>query len=128
MSHLTFTYIKNRPMLMAKLGKDKTSARYFEFLIDSGADYTLIPKSAATILGIDYNKIPNQKTKIETANLQSIQAKKIKLFFIINDIKFKIPVLISEEEGECLLGRKGIFENFNITFKEKDQEVIFDKN
>ena len=113
---------------MAKLGKDKTSARYFEFLIDSGADYTLIPKSAATMLGVDYNKIPKQKTKIETANLQSIQAKKTELLFIINKTKLKIPVLICEEEVECLLGRKGIFENFNITFKEKEQEVIFNKN
>ena len=127
MSHLTFTYIKNRPMLMAKLGNDKSSARYFEFLIDSGADYTLIPKSAATILGVDYDKIPNQKTKIETANLQSIRAKKTELLFIMSNIKFKIPVLICEAEVECLLGRKGIFENFDITFKEKDREVIFDK-
>ena len=112
-------------MLMAKLGKDKTSARYFEFLIDSGSDYTLIPKSAATLIGIDYNHIPKQKTKVETANLQSINAKRTELHLDIRGEQLKIPVLVCEEEVECLLGRKGVFENFDITFQERAQQVIF---
>ncbi len=112
-------------MLMAKLGKDQNSSRYFEFLIDSGADYTMIPQSAGTILGLTYKSLPDHKTKIETANLESIEAKQTDLYLTIDKIRLKIPVLICKEEVECLLGRKGIFDNFEITFKEKLQEVVF---
>lgn len=114
---------------MAQLSNDQNSdGRYFRFLIDSGSDYTLIPKSAATLLGIDYNKIPKEKTNIETANLQSFSAKRTELYLKLNHVRLKIPVLIYEEEIECLLGRKGVFERFDITFRENQQKVIFKKS
>jgi hypothetical protein len=51
-------------MLTAKLQKGKNKARYFEFLIDSGADYTLISKSDAYLLGIEYEKIDTKELKL----------------------------------------------------------------
>ncbi len=38
-----------------------------------------------------------------------------------------ISVMIAKEEVECLLGRKDIFDKFDITFREKEQQVIFEK-
>ena len=49
---------------MAKLRVKKSKARYFEFLIDSGADYTLISKTDAYVLGIDYKKIRKKEIKL----------------------------------------------------------------
>lgn len=112
---------------MAKLSKDQNQGRYFKFLIDSGADYTLIPKSKAILLGLNYKKLKDTETRVESANHNYIRTKKTQLTITIDKIKLEIPVLICEEEVECLLGRKGVFENFNIIFKEKDHEVIFDK-
>lgn len=61
-------------MLMAKLSKDQNNGRYFRFLIDSGSDYTLIPKSAVGLLDIDYNRIPEERRKVETASLSIFQS------------------------------------------------------
>lgn len=114
-------------MLMAKLRKENGKARYFEFLIDSGADYTLISRSDGLILDIDYNELQTKEIKVEVANLNFIHTKEVKLFITIEDKDFAIPVLIAKEEVECLLGRKGIFEHFDITFQESQQQVIFNK-
>lgn len=110
---------------MAKLGTDKRTARYFRFLIDSGADYTVIPNSYAALLGLEYNKIKSEEIKIEIANLTFMHAKKTSLILTLEKRDFEIPVLIAKEEAECLLGRKGIFEHFDITFQERNEEVIF---
>jgi predicted aspartyl protease len=112
-------------MLMAKLKKGKGRARYFEFLIDSGADFTLISKADAYLLGIDYKELPGKEIKVEVANLAFIHAKQTRFTISIEGHDFTIPVLIAKEEVERLMGRKGIFENFDITFKELEKEVIF---
>ena len=123
-----FHYIEDHPRLMAKLSTDRNQGRYFRFLIDSGADYTLIPKSKAILLGISYKKLKNTESIVEASNHSYIKTKTTHLYITIEKITVKIPVLICDEEVECLLGRKGVFENFNITFQEKNQRVIFRKS
>ena len=123
-----FPYINNRPKLLAKLREGKGKARYFEFIIDSGADYTLIANSNAIILGIEYNKLKTKETKVEVANLAFIHAKQTTLTITIENNSFNIPVLVAKEEVECLLGRKGIFDKFDITFQERQKQVIFKNN
>ena len=81
-------------MLTAKLSKSKDKSRYLEFLIDSGSDFTIIPKSDAMILGIDYDEIKSKEIKIEAANLTVMHGKEISLNFEVADEKFKIPVLV----------------------------------
>jgi len=120
-----FPYIKGYPKLMAKLGIQNQTARYFRFLIDSGADYTVIPNSYAALLGLEYNKIESEEIKVEVANLAFMHTKKTNLTLTLEGHNFEIPVLIAKEEAECLLGRKGIFEHFDITFQERNEEVIF---
>ncbi len=124
-SQFKFPYIKGRPMIMAKLGLSKNKSRYFRLLIDSGADYTLISKSDAAVLGLNYKNINTKEIKVEIANLAFIHTKKSHLTITIEDNSFKIPVLIAKEEVECLLGRKGIFDKFDILFREKEGQVIF---
>ena len=112
---------------MEKLGLPGKRARYFELLIDSGADYTLISKSDAMIFGLDYDKLTTKEQELEAANQTKILAKKTTLMIAINGDELKIPVFISKNEVERLLGRKGIFENYEITFQERKQKVIFKK-
>mgnify|MGYP001589616802 CR=1 FL=1 len=82
-------------MLMAKLSKDQNQGRYFKFLIDSGADYTLIPKSKAILLGLNYKKLKDTETKVESANHSYIKTKKTKLTITIEIIQtiFVNPLL-----------------------------------
>jgi len=110
---------------MAKLSKGSNPARYFELLIDTGADFTLISRSDASLLGIKYNEIKSETVKVEIANLEKINARKTLLNIEINGEKFKIPILVANGEVESLLGRKGVFEHFEVTFKESEQQVLF---
>lgn len=114
-------------MLTAKLQKGKNKARYFEFLIDSGADYTLISKSDAYLLGIEYEKIDTKEIEIEVANLSFIHAKKSLVKITVGNHSFNTQILIAKEGVERLIGRKGLFTEFKITFKEKENTVIFNK-
>jgi len=114
-------------MIMAKLRKENGQARYFEFLIDSGADFTMISKSYASILDLEYSNLKGEEIKVEVANLTFIHAKKTTLILTIEGNDFVIPTLIANEEVECLLGRRGVFENFDIIFQENQQQVIFKK-
>lgn len=112
-------------MLTARLRTSNGKAKYFKFLIDSGADYTLISRSDALIIGIDYSELNSQEIEVEVANLTFIHAKKTTLIITIENQDLTIPVLIAKEDVECLLGRKGIFDKFDVTFKEREQIVIF---
>lgn len=112
-------------MLMAKLRKESGNARYFEFLIDSGADYTLISKYDAALLGVEYEQIEGKEITVEVANLTFIHAKRINLILTIEGQDLIVPVLVAAEDVEALLGRKGIFEHFDILFQENREQVIF---
>lgn len=114
-------------MLMAKLRKSKGRARYFEFLIDTGADYTLISQYDAQLLGINYRNIKQKEIKVEVANLAFIHTKKISLLLTIEGREFIVPVLVAREQVESLLGRRGIFEHFDVLFQEHNQQVLFKK-
>jgi len=115
-------------MLMAKLQYQNNRSRYFEFLIDLGADYTLISESDAMLLGIESKDLLGEKINVEVANLQFLEVHKVDLLITIEGVEIDIPVLISKTECECLLGRKGVFDKFDILFKEKNQECVFSKN
>lgn len=114
-------------MMTAKLRRGKNKARYFEFLIDSGADFTLISQSDASLLGIDYDELKSKEIKVEVANLAFIHAKKTKVKITIGNEDFDIPILVAKEGVERLLGRSGIFSKFEITFKERVNLVLFRK-
>lgn len=110
---------------MAKLRKPNGKARYFELLIDTGADYTLISQYDAELLGLRYKAIKQKEIKVEVANLAFIRTKKVSLLLTIEGYDFTIPVLIAREGVESLLGRKGIFEHFEVIFQEYNEQVVF---
>lgn len=112
---------------MAKLRKHKGKARFFEFLIDTGADYTLISQYDAALLGIDYKKLKQKEIQVEVANLAFIHTKKMSLILTLEEDDISIPVLISKENVASLMGRKGIFEHFDVLFQERNAQVVFAK-
>lgn len=112
-------------MILAKLRKKSGKARYFEFLIDSGADYTLISQYDARLLGVEYKKIKQKEMQVEVANLAFIHAKKTTFVLNVAGMDIDIPVLVSKENVESLLGRRGLFNNFYILFRENEGEVVF---
>jgi hypothetical protein len=90
-------------------------------IVDSGADITLIPKSIGQVLNL-------QKTHLNY--LGGIGGKTGFYLNIVNakiaGKQIKIPVAwITHDSIPLLLGRKGVFNQFSICFKEKEQVVVF---
>jgi predicted aspartyl protease len=112
---------------MAKLSKKSNKARYIGMLIDTGADFTLISRSYASLLGIKYNELKSETEKVEIANLETINARKTRINIEIDGENFDIPILIANGEVEALLGRKGVFDRYEVTFQEAEQQVILKK-
>ena len=94
-------------------------------LVDSGADYTIISRSDALFLDIEYDKIGTPEKRLEFGNLAILHAKSTPLTIWIRDEEFTIPVLVVNGNVECTLGRKGVFDNFDILFQERKQQVLF---
>ena len=92
-------------------------------LIDSGADFILMPKSTCEILG--YQLKDGKKGEIKgisckiTAYLHRIDAK------IGEKVLSEAAVLFAEKETPILLGREDVFSAFQILFKQKDSEICF---
>lgn len=126
-SKLELPYINGRPALMARLGVPGKKGRIFELLIDSGADRTLISKSDAMIFGLDYDKLVTEEEEIDAANDTKFLAKKVRLLITINDEEFMAPVFIAKNQVQPLLGRKGVFDRYEIIFREREEMVIFKK-
>lgn len=114
-------------MVTARLWPEGKRQRYFEFLVDSGSDFTLISRSDGMFLGVDYTLLDGEEVEVQVANMTVLHTKKVKLMLEICDETFEIPVLVAKEEVERLLERKGVFDKFDITFREKDMEVVFEK-
>jgi len=100
-------------------------------LIDSGADFTVVPKDLATILGLKEETLTT-----ETAGIGGkVPVKKSRLNFRIigrrEEYPLNIPVLVLQEENSdvpLLLGRNGFFESFHITFQQNKEKIILNTN
>lgn len=139
---LTFRYKKvrrpnnteiNSPSIPIILSGKEGKYRFIA-LLDSGADISVIPIEVAEVLGLELSgnkeeargiggKVPTIETKVnleigrghENYNLTI----PIKVILIENeDADYELPVL---------LGRAGFFDNFSITFNQKENKIILKK-
>lgn len=121
----SFSYIKGKPKIVTTVLNDKGHERYVEFLVDSGADYTILSKATAGFLDIDYKTIRSSEIHLEAADMRTIKGKKVHLVIKIGGKNILTPVFIANQVVENLLGRRGIFDHYEITFKEKSKQVVF---
>jgi len=99
---------------------------YVTAYIDSGADISLIPYSLGLSMGFDVDP----KKIIE---LEGVGGREIPISLIKTKIKFSKNIVYDVEIGwalvdgvPILLGRHTIFDRFNITFKEREEKIIFE--
>ena len=103
----------------------KTNNGWIEFhpYIDSGADVTLIPLSLGKLLGWEIKNEVSSTLSGVSGNLPIVYRK---CPMKIGDKT--ITVLIAwalKEDVPALLGRSDVFDNFVITFKQKEGVVLF---
>jgi len=96
----------------------------FQFLLDSGADFTLLPKHVADLVGIDLRNAPSTKTF-------GVEGKGVRVFVGSVTIKIgheilKIRAFFSErDDAPFLLGRMDLFNKFKIEFDPKRKKIRF---
>lgn len=102
----------------------------FDFLVDTGADVTTLPKTMLSVLGINERSLKRQKT--QGVGGIWVETFEITLSIRIGSDEFLIHASIvnTEEEGlPFLLGRKDIFEKrFNLTIDSKNKVTMLKKN
>ncbi|KKU36030.1 MAG: hypothetical protein UX85_C0001G0208 [Candidatus Beckwithbacteria bacterium GW2011_GWB1_47_15] len=102
--------------------KTITGYKNWEFLIDSGAVVSALPKTAATDMGADLTSLP--RITIEGFAGQRTFAYQGEMVIKVGSSEVVIPVVFSENPyANNILGRIGFFDNFNITF-DVDQKTI----
>jgi len=96
-------------------------------LLDSGADFSFIPKDLANVLGL---KETNQSEDIGGIS-GNIKARKSRLIVSIGKGRerytFPMYVYVAEEQTAndfpILIGREGFFEKFKVTFAEAERKI-----
>jgi hypothetical protein len=103
----------------------------FVAIIDSGSDISYIPKWVSDALGIkikgktDFVDTINGKIKVveDFVNVAIRHGKDVERFVLPVDI----PV-DEEHTDEIIIGRKGFFDRFDITFKENSRRIVLVKS
>lgn len=102
--------------------KTITGYREMEFLIDSGAVVSALPKTLAEDLGVDLTELP--RITIEGFAGQKTFAYRGEFVIKIGKEEVVIPVVFSESpQANNILGRIGFFDQFNITFDAESQRI-----
>ena len=98
----------------------------FQFLLDSGADFTLLPRHVADLVGIDLTTAPSTKTfGVEGGGL-TVWVGPVTLR--LGPEIFDVRCFFSErDDAPLLLGRMDIFSKFQIAFDPKRKRIRFTK-
>ena len=105
----------------------KTGYQTVLFLLDTGADLTMLPKHIAEWLGIDLDKLPKDRSYgIEGGKGVTVWIGKIRVKICVHELE--IRCLFSENEAcPYILGRADIFSHFNILFNNAKDKIKLTK-
>lgn len=102
----------------------KTTSGYeeWEFLIDSGAVVSSLPRDWADKMGLDLNML-TRSTFRGFGNSKSF-AYQGSMVVRIGEVDKEIPVVFTEAAGtKSLLGRKGFFQDYSVYFNHEDKQI-----
>lgn len=123
-SSLEFGNISTIKLLLSV--ESSTGLIPFTFLLDTGADVSSLPASAALKLGIDLAKCPRIPMSGFEGSTISVYKSRIKIRF--NEESMSVPcVFHPDDDVPILLGRAGILDRFNIFLDGKKKEITFEE-
>ena len=98
----------------------------FKFILDTGADCTVLPKYMAKLTGVD---LPScRQTRTYGVKNEPLKVYIGEITLKISRYKFPVRCLFSEDDTtSLLLGRMDIFTRFNITFDNKNRKIRLTK-
>lgn len=96
----------------------------FDFLIDTGADATLLPRSIANLIGIDLRRLPKARM-FGIENEAGFEARRGEVTLRIGKFTFSVPVFFSSSDtSPLILGRAGFFDHFSLTFDNRNSRIL----
>ena len=96
------------------------------FIVDSGADTTMLPLSLAKKFGFSCN--PDKKIKLFGIGEQAVFASPGEIICQINGDEIKTRSYFTHSDNSSLLlGRLDIFDKFSIMFDAEKQQIVFSK-
>ena len=104
------------------LVRTRDGYRAYRFLLDTGADFSMVPFSMAEDLGIDVSGCPTDHcTGIEGRPLLVYHAR---IDLRIGEVELSLRCLISESDTTpFVLGRADLFSRFSITFDNRQKKI-----
>lgn len=102
----------------------------FDFLVDTGADVTTLPKSILPVIGINSRSLKKQRTQgvggIWVETFETI----LPIRIVRDEFLIHASITNTEEKGlPFLLGKKDIFEKrFSLTIDSKNKVTVLKKN
>ena len=104
----------------------QTGYQPFEFLLDSGADCTIVPKHMANLIGVS---LPNKADIwLGGVGTKRMAAYKSSLKLRIQQEEFAVACLITRSDTvPFLLGRVDFFDFFNVAFDNQNQKIVLDR-
>ena len=130
MRSLKFPYAFHRgislPYIPISLKIGKQWRKFWTF-VDSGSTFSIFKTSEIEDLNFDYKSGKLFNVQIGDGNFIPVYIHKLKLS--LNDYEFRATIGFSEKLGVefNLLGRKDIFEIFDVTFSDSRKEITFSK-
>ena len=94
--------------------------------IDSGADVTLLPLSLGRLLGLEIKG--EELRELRGVSGHGVPVVFYSLCIKIGSFDFEAHVAWALiEEVPPLLGRSDVFDHFDVTFKQRDREIVFEE-
>ena len=93
------------------------------FYIDSGADFTVVPYRAGRFLGLE----PVASEVSEMGGIGGVVGARFATVRVkVGDYEFDCVIAWAQlEHVPFLLGRKDVFDRFDVTFRQKDRKTAF---
>ncbi len=114
-----------RPVIVVQLEYDK-NVRNFEFLLDSGADFSLLSRECAEELGMDFDSGTKHEIKgIAHSAIRCVE-KKVSMAVPGFDAPFESMVLVSRDLRlvHNLLGRDNFFIKYCVGIDQKERKIM----
>ncbi len=116
-----------RPYAKVEIGSKKIDDWIpIEAVVDTGADYTLLPRRYASLLGIDMATDCIPETTLGVGGSETIHLYKKGIKIKLKDWEGKVPLgFLERDDVPALLGRLKCLETFELTLK--NRATIFKK-
>lgn len=98
----------------------------FLFLVDSGADITLLPYSVGLQIGLRRRPRERMDAVHGIAGAMAVLPRTIGMR--IAGRTFEAPVVWAQRETALCLGRAGVFRHFRVTIDEKRRRTVFGRS